>query len=316
MSGHPKAYRSKNHQVVKYVHDDGSETVIKNTGGCDGTFKDKYTIFLSCSYGCQIKCKHCMLTTKDIKYKSLTSADIIDNAIAALQDFAWLYNPKVIEKSLKISWMGMGDATLSANQIIQATPVIADWAINNDHPVATGLDRVDIASSLPGTRYIRFFNGVQRVHDELRPFAPNMRSRYSRVKAFISILSAVPETRNFLIPNGWTFIQDLEQFQYLKYVTGGWPKENLVVHHLLLNDVNDSDIEVDAMVNLMTRYLPRTQLRLLRYNQCPGSGFEESPRFDEIAKRFQEELFDVKIQDSPGEEVMAACGQFMLGETK
>ena len=73
-------YRTEDGTVSKYIHEDGSETAIKlvkstqnvlnpitNTMDKVESDRNKYSIFISCSVGCFMKCKFCHLTLKNSK---------------------------------------------------------------------------------------------------------------------------------------------------------------------------------------------------------------------------------------------------------
>jgi adenine C2-methylase RlmN of 23S rRNA A2503 and tRNA A37 len=300
--------KTKDRKVKKYIHHDRSETAIKNVSGCGDNSKDKYSIFLSCSYGCRANCKFCMLNTKGIGYKRLNTIDVINNAIDALTDYSLVSD--IDEKALKISWMGMGEPSLHLNLIYHASNVIAEWALRGQCPVASSLDRIDISTSLPlGFLDPRIIKLVETLAGDCESFLlrdPDVPS----VKLFLSILSVIPDTRAFLFGNNGKFVNNST------FENKNINQDATIIHHLLLDEINDTDKEVDFFLKFLNKYFPAVELRLLRYNQCPGSGFTESKRFNEIAARFKQELPRVKIQESPGSEIMAACGQFLLGDFK
>ena len=78
--------------------------------------------------------------------------------------------------------------------------------------------------------------------------------------------------------------------------------------------MNDSDIEVEMLADYFSN--TNSQLRILRFNKCKGSKFNESSKFDSIIERLYSRLGDdkLKIQASPGSEVSAACGMFLMKE--
>ena len=61
----------------------------------------------------------------------------------------------------------------------------------------------------------------------------------------------------------------------------------------------------------MNIWLPYSELRILRYNECDNSPYKESDKFDYIVKYFHDNLSKVKYQISAGSEIKAACGQFI-----
>ena len=79
--------------VVKIVHDDASETAIKTVSSCDtvmtkdGEFelnetdRNKYSIFISDSAGCYMKCQFCYLTLKAMKFAKINVLKLFNNLI-------------------------------------------------------------------------------------------------------------------------------------------------------------------------------------------------------------------------------------------
>lgn len=114
-------YRTKDNLVLKYIHNDGSETAIKNVPSCDNEInfltgdivpvakdRNKFSVFISSSVGCHVGCKFCYLTVKKYPYHQLTKEQIIDNTKKAIID-AVNSNPELENKYVKLSFMGMGD---------------------------------------------------------------------------------------------------------------------------------------------------------------------------------------------------------------
>jgi len=300
--------KTQDEKVIKYIHDDNSETAIKSVVGCGNNSRDKYSIFLSCSYGCQARCKFCMLSTKGIQYNKLNYLDVLCNAKESLEDFV-SRDPKIKEKALKLSWMGMGEPLYHMDLINNCSPILIEWIINKS--IATSIDRIDLSTTLPGkVDVLKIIELVSNLNKSLQGKIASYNSSQPAVKIFLSIISAVPETRIFLIGKSKNLPARC------KILRNYLHPNNLAVHHLLLKDINDSDEEVSTMISFMKERLPNVELRLLRYNQCSGSPFLESPKFDEVADVFKQELPVVKIQESPGSEIMAACGQFLLTSWK
>lgn len=308
-----KVLHTENREVYKYIHSNGTETAIKLLSNCDrGVSKqarDKYTVFVSSSYGCQMNCKFCMLHTKGTSYKPVDRVSTVANINEAIQNFTTEV-PAAKEKALKLSWMSMGEPLLHREMVGVISQLIISHVL--EEGLASSLDTIDIGTSLPSAISIADIRGLndylQRYHlynKELKRLSSLDRPM---VRFFVSLMSAVPETRNFLIPGSRDVIEKLSRLHHFLDGTG------MIVHHLLLEDVNDSEKEIDAVVDLMATRLEDCEFRLLRYNHCNGSPFQESSKFDKIAKRLTRDLKKVKVQASPGSEIMAACGQFLVGE--
>jgi len=313
-----EVYRSKDGHVAKYVHDDGSETAIKTTpiteyGGVYGKVTNKYNVFISMSVGCVVGCRFCYLTTKKCPQANLTAEEITNNVIDAIRD-AVDNKPVLKNMYTKLSWMGMGDAYIDTRKMYEATIAIGD-ALERE-TLSAGLDGVDIATTLPKIPdpiddYIvplaYSINGFK-----LNP-ARNYLEKGSRhpVRVFYSLHSAVNDTRKFLIPKTAALtsaVLYLKELQEVDDVT-------LVLHHMFFNKLNDDNREVGAVIKFLGAFND-IELRLLRFNKCEGTFFAEAQDFDNIVKRLYEYHTNIKVQSSPGSEVKAACGQFLLSKIK
>jgi adenine C2-methylase RlmN of 23S rRNA A2503 and tRNA A37 len=312
-------YRTKDGLVSKYVHNDGSETTIKHNHSCGRVLnritgemeettidKNKFSVFVSNSVGCPIGCKFCYLTAKKFPYYPLTQDQIFNNIKEALTHEAQT-NPDIRKKYMKLSWMGMGDILLRPTiELVPLTAKILKWALS-DYCVGRGLDGVDISTVLPYAP--GWPHQIARLNDFLKDkyrLNPNNNSDRSIVRLFYSLYSADNHTRKYLIPTNMDIDTDLEIIGKFNY----WYGIDVITHHVLLKDVNDSHSELTKVYNRLNKFLPLSELRFLRYNKCEDSIFEESPKFDDILKMCSSSLYKVKYQISTGSEIKAACGQF------
>ena len=126
--------------------------------------------------------------------------------------------------------------------------------------------------------------------------------------------------RDKLIPlNTKTPLKDLEKLRYLSEYTG----INVICHQIFLEGINDDNYTIGCLKEWMNE-VP-FELRILRYNKCTGSErsskshsenspFTESSKFDSIVQELNTSISRIKYQISPGSEIKAACGQFILGK--
>lgn len=326
--------------MTKYIHADGSETSIKSspsgstivnpvTGALESNNEDrnKYTVFISHSAGCYMKCKFCYLTIKDMKYSKLNSIDIYHNVMDAIKD-AVEYNPSLKSKYVKLSWMGMGDAVIDNEVVVGKTLGLVEAILNKGY--AKGLDGVDLSTVLPKIRYpTRWMQGFEMlnialkqypsnpnndiaVHREASSTLPELYIKRSPFRVFYSVHSAIQETRDEIIPNATPLAEALHQMRY--YSNGN--KRNVIFHHMFIDGVNDSPEEVTALMNMLQNYaLHKHELRILRYNACKQlSDIQESDKFNEIISRLSEVHKFLKVQISTGKDVQSACGQFITNK--
>jgi adenine C2-methylase RlmN of 23S rRNA A2503 and tRNA A37 len=81
---------------------------------------------------------------------------------------------------------------------------------------------------------------------------------------------------------------------------------------LFIEGLNDSIEEITELKKLMKSSLQDKELRILRYNFCDKSQYKESKNIKEIIKELLSVSNNIKVQISPGSEVKAACGQFIV----
>lgn len=304
-----ECYRTKDGTVAKYIHDDGSETAIKTTpsikfGGNYGNVTNKFNVFISYSVGCPVGCKFCYLTVKKCPYYKLSSEQIVANVLKAIRAEI-LVRPDLQNMYCKLSWMGMGDACFDAKLTFEATCDIINGIFK--YKLCKGIDGVDVASTLP--RKLKHIGYINDLHNLIGQPDLNPKRKYQSpwecVRFFYSLHSAVNTTRERLIPNSLSLEEAKEII--------GEIKVRLFVHHMLFERINDSTKELEKLISFMqSPFISGAELRLLRFNACEGTDFVESKEFNSIVKWLYSNYDNIKVQSSPGSEVKAACGQFLL----
>ena len=326
-------FRSEDGTVSKFIHADGDETAIKcvpsqttfvnpKTGTVSTSFSDrkKWSLFISSSVGCFMKCKFCHLTSKNCAFVKLSSRQVVEHLKEAIESEI-AFRPEMSERWVKICWMGMGDAIADPDMIVSATLEILDWIMDNGY--AQGLDGVDVSTVIPPVSprwvdHLVILNGVLSTRGY--PINPNNSSveqaqltthtSYSDrsiVRVFYSLLSAIQETRDFMTPKALPLSEAVPLLKKLDHAG-----IRTLIHQIFVSGLNDSDIEVDALIDLMNTEFPHSELRVLRYNHCDQSPYHEWERVPEIVKRLATKIPLLKVQESAGSEVQAACGQFLV----
>jgi adenine C2-methylase RlmN of 23S rRNA A2503 and tRNA A37 len=325
-----EVYRTKDDQVAKYVHDDGSETTIKTVSSCDNVFnkitgkiepvgidRNKFSVFVSSSVGCPLRCKFCFLTVKDFPYYPLTPDQILNNFKEALSEEV-KYKPQLRKMYMKLSWMGMGDAfLLNPEDLRSTTKHMIDWAIS-DSGYAFGLDGVDISTIMPDGCF-GWPHNLASLNDYLtRRYRTNINnSRRSTVRLFYSLHSIL--RRKELIPNGSSagVKSDLEYLADFRK----WYGIDIILHYMFLEGFSDKihksphmfyPTDLSKISNIIYyKFNNNVELRILRFNKCKNSPYEESHDFDDLVTMYAKGLPKVKYQISAGSEIKAACGQFL-----
>lgn len=326
-----EAFISDNGEVAKFIHEDGSETAIKE-GLSHSTFREddgslilaltdrnKYSVIISSSRGCYMSCPFCHLTIKNSTYAKLTKQGILENLKEALTHEV-TRKPELKSRFIKICWMGMGDCVNQPQDVKDVTLAFVDWVLEKGY--AAGLDGVDIATVLPRVKsdWIRIFTALNKSLSKYELNPDNLKveqalfstlreyPQRSTLRIFYSLHSAIQETREKLVPKATPLSAVIGQLQEFERNN----PYSLVFHQLFVEDLNDSEEEVGAVIEWMQNYFPNSELRILRYNSCDRSPYHEWPAIDRAIATIASKLPLVKVQKSAGSEIQAACGQFLV----
>jgi len=325
-----RIYRSENEEVTKYIHDDGSETAIKFTDSCNHdlenleekyTNRKKYTIFISVSVGCFLSCKFCHLTLKNAKYVPLSNKQIINNIKEAVKHQLKV-SPQLKDYYVKLSWMGMGDALNRYYDVADISLELLDWILDNDY--AAGLDGVDLSTVFPKNvkpEWITAFNFLNtklgeydinpnnKIKDNMDVLSQT--SDHYQNRSLFRLFYSISTVRNVELDNN--MISDaLTPYKVLSLLSVNDIEFNIIFHHLLIDNQNDSEEDILHLMEFLRRTKDKYELRILRYNECTSSPYKESRNILPIIKRLLTVSDNIKVQISPGSEVKAACGQFIV----
>lgn len=340
---------SSDKDVFKIIHNDNSETAIKTVSSCDthikedGSFilnetdRNKYSIFISNSTGCFMKCKFCYLTLKEMEYNKINTDNTYSNILEAIQERV-VYNilrpnyknkelPDIHTKYVKLCWMGMGDAFVDSKKVKTVSYNILKTIMRKNY--AIGLDGVDLSTVIPNVKNInKIFSDFKELENILSKFPLNPHNniivhrnkklsnidkeypKRSRFRLFYSLHSAIQKTRNYLIPNAMPLNEAIPAL--IEYSENN--KYNIIFHHMFIDGFNDTNEEINALIDLIEKYnLQKYELRILRYNTCEVSTYiHESSKFNNIIKQLVKIHPHIKVQISAGSEIKAACGQFLI----
>lgn len=300
-----ETFISDDGSVGKFIHNDGSETAVKVVKSCSNFHdpetgiiatewvdRNKYSVFISSSLGCYMACGFCHLTIKGSQYRKLDTASVVANVKEALL-FELARKPEMKERYVKLCWMGMGDAVNQPDMVYEATLLLMEWIMANGY--AKGLDCVDLSTVLPkvGDSWIERFHAL---NEALKVYPMNPESfkveqaevsthdHYegrTPFRMFYSVHSAKQETRDKMVPRALPVAQAVELLK--RFRTPGGP--NLMLHQLFIEDLNDSEDEVTALLHLLKQEFPGIELRILRYNFCDRSPHREWSNIDYAISR-------------------------------
>ena len=321
-----EVYETIDKSVMKFIHDDGSETAIKTVPGCvefqnpltnkKEKLKDrnKYVVFISSSVGCPVKCKFCYLTLKNYPFEKLSYLEIVKNLKEAISD-AVERNPELKKKYIKLSFMGMGDILFDMWNFQNIIVKVLLWVFENKY--AIGLDGVDIATVFPiksATKRLELMTAVSRMNDHLKCFMHNPSNiKRSFIRLFYSLHTTETDLRNELIPvnSGKDIIYDIMFLKRLKE----FAKIDIIFHYMFMSGINDDWEDVYSLIDFINNNrLNDFEFRILKYNECNLSKIKAVPEnnMKEILKVLNEHVNILKVQHSAGSEIKSACGQFIM----
>ena len=244
---------------------------------------------VSTQVGCQAGCTFCATARLGL-HRNLTSAEIIQQVLLAAQI------TRADNRPLRnVVFMGMGEPLHNEQQLYEAIRFL-------NHPQTFNMPLRRISVSTVGVpdamrRLIDTFPGIQMA---------------------FSLHSARPELRNRLVP--WSRKYDWNELQdALRYVANK-PKTHrhqgpVMIEHILIDGVNDSDQDADALVEyLQGMYV---MINLIPFNSVDfAPNWRPTPRErrSEFAQRLRNAGIYTTIRYSMGSDVKAACGQLVASE--
>lgn len=304
--------------TVKYIHDSGLETTIKKKVSCNGVFdpaagriryepahKPYYSVFMSSSVGCRMLCGFCYLTAMDMHYKPVSADVIINDVIAAIKDECE-NDPSMRTKLAKLSWMGMGEEfSAHPNEWVNTTKNILRQMQENS--LAGGVIGCDVATVFPkSVNWEYFYTKLTALNSYMASSDYCLSVREGpQTRIFWSIPVIGKSLRQEIMP-GTGHVSDIVEF-----INNMDARDvGLVLHHFFIKGVNDHQEDLDALIRLVESLYRPIQLRLLRFNQHPCYKFPETPDFESCAIYVAKALKNVRVQESSGADIKAACGMF------
>ena len=210
----------------------------------------------------------------------------------------------------------MGDAFLNLMKVNICTTQILERVFRNN--LAIGLDGVDIGTVFPNnSKDLHILNQLNQSLERhwIKPFGKNVYNTdkpRSPLRIFYSLHRFDGLRSKYLIPNSEDFNNIKHTLFNLKELCG----IDVIFHQVFIDDQTDMPWLISELKNLFRGYFEDFELRILRYNECSSSPYKESSKFDEIVKELNESIPIIKYQISPGSEIKAACGQFLMDEYK
>lgn len=237
----------------------------------------RLTLCISTQVGCAYGCAFCATALLGFK-RNLRASEIVDQIIEASHE------PADGQRITNIVLMGMGEPLANYANTLRAIEIMTDGAWG----LGIAPRRVTLSS-------VGLIPQIEKLMAE------------TNVSLAISLHAATEELRGRLMP-----VNRKYSLQQLMDCCRNLPlprRKRITFEYVLLRGVNDSVADANALCRVL-RGVP-SKVNVIPFNPYPESEFERPA--DEDVKRFQQVLFDHKIQVNVrrprGDDIAAACGQ-------
>ena len=263
----------------RYLFDlsDGNliETVAISDDGNEADSQGHLTVCVSSQVGCSMLCAFCATGQQGFT-RNLSSDEILDQVVYVGKDTGMRVSNVVV--------MGQGEPFNNYDAVMDAVK-----RMNTEPGLNIGARHITISTS-------GIIKGIDRFTEEPEQF-----------RLAVSLHSAIQSTRNLLMPK--LASQTLSQ---LKSAIGHYNEikgRRVTLEYLLLEDVNDSEKELNALIDFCDGL--NVHVNLLHYNATANDFFESSS--DRVFKHWIKILSSNGIKattrKSRGSDISAACGQ-------
>ena len=252
---------------------------------------------------CNMGCKMCHLTNNKLNKKMIpiNINDFLNGLVKSVSDIRGFRRTK--KKKLLISFMGVGEPLLNLELIEKVYK--SEYYIKE----RLGYDDVSyaLASMMPNDNILKLIELVNSINMPL--------------KIHFSLHNPIDSKRKGLIPNTKVSVEDalgyLVNYRNIiqsnkiimnKYIKFHRTNDPVEIHYTLIDDINDSNEELNVMINLLKKY--EIPIKFLKFN--PTNKMLISKNEDIWLKKIKKEIpnLRVKTYSPPGKEVGSSCGEF------
>ena len=286
--------------TIKTVFDVGNKRIIEMSLLFNK--KEKDVICVPTHHFCNLGCKMCHLTNKGLN-KAMLPINSEDFLYCLFNTLAKDNKRRTDKKKLVISFMGVGEPLLNLQLI--------EDIYKKEELIKEKLGYEDIAYSLatmmPNKNILKLKELVMNLNIPLKVhFSMHTPIDEERFNLIPSTHVSVEEALSYLVDYRNT-LQSNETImnKYIKLHTTNDPIE---IHYTLIEDVNDSDHELNKVCELLSKY--QVPIKFIRFN--PINELKRSTNEDKWVTRIKEEVPDLRIKtySPPGREVGSSCGEF------
>ncbi|NTV96257.1 MAG: RNA methyltransferase [Thiobacillus sp.] len=235
-------------------------------------------VCVSTQVGCAVGCRFCM-TGRDGLLRQLGSAEIVAQVVLARR----------LRPVKKVVFMGMGEPAHNLDNVLEAIDLLGtEGGIGHKNLVFSTVGDLRVFERLPAGRVkpalalsLHTTDAVLRAH--LLPKAPRIAPA-----ELVELAERYARATGYPIQYQWT----------------------------LLEGVNDSDAELDAIARLLKgKY---AMMNFIPYNNVDGLGYRRPSmeRTQAMARFLHEHGILTKLRDSAGQDVEGGCGQLRARSLK
>jgi len=217
-----------------------------------------------------------------------------------------------VNKQCLLSFMGVGEPSLATRLVRVTYDAVADSGFYENTTVG-------VATSLPADGNHMWLGDFMYSFDRVMPAWPIKNPLPIRIT--LSLHSSIDEIRHSIMPACRKNTID-ETLQFLKKTEVGFKgvhsgrllqqhstDEVIMLHYTLIDEVNDSDAELEELIRIGEKY--KFSLKLLKFNakddMKPSS--KEAEWIERLSKDYPAKFV---IYTPPGGGIGSSCGQFTM----
>jgi len=275
--------------TVKWLFDVGAGNAVETVFIPEA---DRGTLCISSQAGCAVGCRFCSTGHQGFS-RNLTTGEILAQLWHAEHTLRARLTLAAGERAItNVVMMGMGEPLQNYAALVPALRVMLD-----DHGYGLSRRRVTVSTS-----------GVVPMIDRLRDDCP--------VALAVSLHAPTDALRDDLVPLNRKYPIDELMAACKRYLDAA-PRDFITFEYCMLDGVNDSLEQADALVHLVRRAGVPCKFNLIPFNPFPESGLLRSPRerVMAFAERLQDAGIVTTVRKTRGDDIDAACGQ-LAGEVQ
>jgi 23S rRNA (adenine2503-C2)-methyltransferase len=275
--------------TVKWLFDVGAGNAVETVFIPE---EGRGTLCISSQAGCAVGCRFCSTGHQGFS-RNLTTGEIVAQLWHAERQLRQRLNPASGNRVVtNVVMMGMGEPLQNYGALLPALRVMLD-----DHAYGLSRRRVTVSTS-----------GVVPMIERLRDDCP--------VALAVSLHAADDALRDVLVPLNKKYPID-ELLAACKGYLDAAPRDFITFEYCMLDGVNDSLAQADALVELVRRAGVSCKFNLIPFNPFPGSGLlcSRRDRVTAFAERLQAGGIVTTVRKTRGDDIDAACGQ-LAGEVQ